>query len=190
MAAQNLLMKAQCVTATLEGLMIANANSSLGIPDAFRKEVEDLKLAMGMAQQGQQSRQTTSAATNASVKFMMHNTKKLMELLESATQSNALPERLVECMTTVNQSILAIEPVKAAKLGEAIGSTDLDAEFLPEEDESMNSEDGLHATAVAIIEQLQGTQGEDALATVMLHLRSTTKGAGKGKTRFASPYIA
>ena len=190
MAAQNLLIKAQCVTASLEGLMIANANSSLGIPDAFRKEVEDLKLAMGMAQQVQQSLQATSATTNANVKSMMHNTKKLMEMLESATQSGGLPERLVECMTTVNQSILAIEPVKAAKLGEAIGSTDPDAEFLPEEDESMNSEDGLQATAVAIMEQIQGAQGEDALATVMLHLRSTMKGAGKGQTRFASPYRA
>ena len=170
--------------------MIANADSGFGIPDTFRREVEDLKLAMGMAQQGQQPRQATSATTNASVKSMMHNTKKLMGMLESATQSNALPERLVECMTTVNQAILAIEPVKAAKLGEAIGSTDLDAEFLPEEDESMNSEDGLQATAVALMEQIQGAQGEDALATVMLHLRSTMKGAGKGKTRFASPYIA
>ena len=54
----------------------------------------------------------------------------------------------------------------------------------------MNSEDGLQATATAIIEQLQGTQGEDAVATVMLHLRSTMKGAGKGQTRFASPYRA
>ena len=47
MAAQNLLMKAQCVPASLEGLMTANANS---IPDVFRKEVEDLKLAMETAQ--------------------------------------------------------------------------------------------------------------------------------------------
>ena len=200
MAAQNLLTKAQCVTASLESLMTANANSNLSIPDAFRKEVEDLKLAMETAQQVQQTLQTTSATaagriptpatTNANVKFMLHNTKKLMELLESATQSGGLPERVMDCMTTVNQSILAIEPVRAPKLGEEIGSSDPDAEFLPEEDESMGSEDGLHATAVAIMEQIQGAQDEEALATVMLHLRSTMKGGGKGKTRFASPYRA
>ena len=196
MAAQNLLMKAQCVTASLEGLMTANANSNLSIPDVFRKEVEDLKLAMETAQQVQQSLQATSATaagsmptsatTSANVRFMLHNTKKLMELLESA----GLPERVVDCMTTANQSILAIEPVRTAKLGEAIGFTDPDAEFLPEGDENMDPEDGLHATAVAIVEQIQGAQDEEALATVILHLRTTMKGAGKGKTRFVSPYRA
>ena len=109
-----------------------------------------------------------------------------MELLESA----GLPDRVVECMTTVNQSILAIEPVRAAKLDEEIGFSDPDAEFLPVEVESMGSEDGLHATAIAIVEQIQGAQNEEALATIMLHLRSTMKGSGKGKTRFASPYRA
>ena len=54
----------------------------------------------------------------------------------------------------------------------------------------MGSEDGLHATAIAIVEQIQGAQNEEALATIMLHLRSTMKGSGKGKTRFASPYRA
>ena len=200
MAAQNLLMKAQCVTASLEGLMTANANSNISIPDVFRKEVEDLKLAMETAQQVQQTLQATSAAaacsmpspatTNANVRFMLDNTKRLMELLESATQSGGLPERVMDCMTTVNQSILAIEPVRAPKLGEEIGSSDPDAEFLPEEDENMGSEDGLHATAIAIVEQIQGAQNEEALATIMLHLRSTMKGSGKGKTRFASPYRA
>ena len=132
----------------------------------------------------------TSATTSANVRFMLHNTKKLMELLESATRSGGLPEHVMDCMSTVNQSILAIEPVRTPKLGEAIGSADPDGEFLSEEDENMDSEEGLHATAVAIVEQIQGAQDEEALATVMLHQRSTMKGAGKGKTRFASPYRA
>ena len=187
-AAQNLLVKAQCVTASLENLMAANAHSGVGVPDAFRKEVEDLKTAMGMAQQVQRAPQETPVTTSVSVKSMMNNTKKFMEVLEGATQNGGLPERVLECMTTVNQSILVIEPVKAAKLGEAIGAADPDAEFLPEEDEDMVSENGLQATATAIIEQLQGAEGEDAFATVMLHLRSTMKGAGKGQSRFMSPY--
>ena len=170
--------------------MAANANSGVGVPDAFRKEVEDLKAAMGMAQQMQRAPQGNPVTTSISVKSMMNNTKKLMEMLEGATPNGGLSERVLECMTTVNQSILAIEPVQAAKLGEAIGATDPDAEFLPEEDEDMVSENGLQATAIAIIEQLQGAEGEDAFATVMSHLRSTMKGAGKGRTRFTSPYRA
>ena len=180
--------------------MTANANSNISIPDVFRKEVEDLKLAMETAQQVQQTLQATSAAaacsmptpatTNADVRFMLDNTKRLMELLESATQSGGLPERVMDCMTAVNQSILAVDPVRTPKLGEAIGTTDPDGDFLSGEDENMDCEECLHATAVALIEQMQGAPDDDAFATVMLHLRTTMKGGGKGKARFTSPYQA
>ena len=87
-------------------------------------------------------------------------------------------------MATVNQSILAIEPVRAAKLGEPIDPTDPDAEFLPYEDDTMETEACVHATAVAIMEQIQGAQAGDALETVLLHLRTHMKGAGKGNVRY------
>ena len=138
--AQNLLVKAQCVTASLENFMrIANANSNLSIPDDFRKEVEDLKLAMMTAQQAQQallattttvtSPMTASATSDADVRIMLNTTKKLMELLENGRAGAELPDHVVDCMATVNQSILAIEPVGAAKLGEPIEPTDLMPNF-------------------------------------------------------------
>ena len=162
--------------------------------DGFRKEVEDLKIAMETAQQVQQTLQaTTTIATspmatpttsNADVSFMMHTTKRLMEFLENGGAGVGLPDHVVECMASVNQSILAIEPVRAAKLGEAIGSTDPDAEFLPDEDYAMEAEACVQATAVAIMEQIQGAQAGDALETVRQHLRTRMKGTGTGNMRY------
>ena len=93
-------------------------------------------------------------------------------------------------MATVNQSILAIEPVRTAKLGEAIGSTDPDAEFLPDEDDAMETEACARATAVAIMEQIQGAQAGEALETVFLHLRTHMKGTGKGNVRYTPGCVA
>ena len=113
MAAQaNLLAKAQCVTASLENLMkMANANSSL-IPDDFRKEVEDLKLAMATIQRAQQKLLATAASVTspaaasrtpgADVRSMLSNTKKLMESLEKGRIGGELPDHVVDCMATVN----------------------------------------------------------------------------------------
>ena len=86
--AQDLLVKAQCVTNSLENFMRnANANFNFSIPDDFRKEVADLKLSMSTAQQAQQallatatiatSSLTASTAPDASVKTMLNTTKKL-----------------------------------------------------------------------------------------------------------------
>ena len=109
---------------------------------------------------------------------------------ETSNQSGGLPECVMEYMTAVNQSILVIDPIRTPKLCEALGTTDPDAEFLPGEDENMDSEEGMRATAVAIVEQLQGAPHAEACATVMMHLKSTMKGGGKGKARFTSRYQA
>ena len=97
----------------------------------------------------------------------------------------------MEYMTAVNQSILVIDPIRTPKLCEALGTAGPDAEkFLPGEDENMDPEEGMRATAVAIVEQLQGAPRDDAFATVMMHLKSTMKGCGKGKAHVTSPYEA
>ena len=113
-----------------------------------------------------------------------------MEFLENGRAGAELPDHVVNCMATVNQSILAIEPVGAAKLGEPIEPTDPDAEFLPDEDDSMEAEACVQATAAAIMEQIQGAQAGDAMETVRQHLRTHVKGAGKGSMRYTPGCVA
>ena len=98
--------------------------------------------------------------------------------------SAALPDHVVNCMATVNQSILAIQPVGAAKLGEPIEPADPDAEFLPDEDDCMETEACVQATAAAIMEQIHNASAGDAIETVRQHLRSHGKSAGKGSVRY------
>ena len=194
--AQDLVVKAQCVTNFLENFMRnANANFNFSIPDDFRKEVADLKLSMSTAQQAQQallatatiatSSLTASTAPDASVKTMLNTTKKLMEFLENGRVSGELPDHVVDCMAMVNQSILAIEPVGAAKLCEPIEPECPDAKDQAIEDDSMETEARLNATAIAIMEQIQNASAEDALETVQQHLRTFRgKGDGKGGERY------
>ena len=187
--AQNLLAKAQCVTTSLENFMrIANVDANLSIPEDFRREVEDLKLAMATAQQVQQTLQvsaTASLAPNTDIRNMLNTTKKLMELLENGRVGAALPDHVVDCMATVNQSILAIEPVGAAKLCEPIEPECPDAKDQAIEDDSMETEACLNATATAIMEQIRNASDEDALETIQKHLRTFRgKGDGKGSERY------
>ena len=185
--AQDLLVKAQCVTASLDNFM-----RNYSIPDDFRKEVADLTLSMSTAQQAQQallatatSSLTASTAPGASVKTMLGSTKTLMELLENGRVGGELPDHVVDCMATVNQSILAIEPVGAAKLCEPIEPECPDANDQAIEDDSIETEACLNATATAIMEQIRNASDEDALETVQKHLRTFRgKGDGKGSERY------
>ena len=98
----------------------------------------------------------------------------------------------MEYMTAVNQSILAIDPIRTPKLREALGNAGSDAEkILPGEKENMDPEEGMRATAFAIVEQLEGAPRDAHFATVMMHLTSVAaKGSGKGKAHITSPYEA
>ena len=88
-------------------------------------------------------------------------------------------------MAMVNQSILAIEPVEAAKLCEPIEPECPDAKDQAIEDDSMETEACLNATATAIMEQIRNASDEDALETVQKHLRTFRgKGDGKGSERY------
>ena len=206
MAAHNLLAKAQCFMASLEGLMTANANS---IPEAFRKEAEDLKVAMALqaASAAAARSMPAPAITDTDVRSVLDNTKKLMAMMDScqretSNQSGGLPECLMEYMTAVNQSILVIDPIRTPQLCEAIGNVGPDAAKFPPDlerkgdtvDEDMDfSEEGMCATASAIVEELEGAPRDAHFATVMGHLRSVAaKGCGKGKARplGESPYEA
>ena len=149
------------------------------------------------------------AITDTGIRSVLDNTKKLMAMMESCkresnNQSGGLPECLVECMTAVNQSILVIDPIRTPLLGEAIESAEPDAAKFPLDpdrkgdtaDEDMDfSEEGMSATASAIVEELGSVtiSREDHFATVMGHLRSAAaKGIGKGKAGPVrdSPYAA
>ena len=206
--AHNLLAKAQCFMASLEGLMAMNAGS---IPDTVRKEAEDLKTAMALQAKSAAAARVmpAPAVTDTGFRSVLDNTKKLMVMMEnckreSNNQSGGLPECLVECMTAVNQSILVVDPVKTPLLGEALDGAGPDAEKFPLDperrgdtvDEEMDfSEEGMCATASAIVEELASvTVPRDShFATVMGHLRSVAaKGIGKGKAGPVrdSPYAA
>ena len=121
---------------------------------------------------------------------MLNTTKKLMELLENGRVNAALPDHVVDCMTSVNQSILAIQPVGAAKLCEPIEPMDPDAGDLLDEDDSMETEACVQATAAAIMEQIQNAQAGDAIETVRQHVRIHGKSAGKGSMRYTPGCVA
>ena len=199
MPAHNLLAKAQSLMASLEGLMNANAGS---IPETFRKETEDFKMAMVLQATAAAAARArpAPAATDTDFRSMVDNTKKLMAMIDScqretSNQSGGLPECLVEYVTAVNQSILVVDPVKAPLLGEAISNAEPDAARFPIDlerrgdtvDADMDfSEEGMSAMANAIVEEIGSVtiEKEKHFATVMGHLRTVVpKGFGKGKPR-------
>ena len=175
------------------------------IPEAFRKETEDFKMAMAI--------QATAAAVarvkpapviaDTNVRSVIDNTKKLMAKMEvfqreSGNQSGCLPECLMEYVTAVNQAILVVDPVRTPLLDEAIGNTEPDVAGFPVDlgrrgdmvDADMDfSEEGMCAMAVAIVEDIGSVtiSSEKHFETVMGHLRYAKglgkKGLGKGKPR-------
>ena len=195
MPAHNFLVKAQSFMASLEGLMNTNAGS---IPETFRKETEDFKIAMILQATAAAAAyaRPAPAATDTDFRSMVDNTKRLMAMMdscqrESSNQSGGLPECLVDLVTAVNQSILAVDPVNAPLLGEALSNAagfPLDLERRGDMvDADMDfSEEGLTAMANAIVEGIgsETTEKEKYFATVMGHLRTVVpKGFGKGKPR-------
>ena len=195
MPAHNLLAKAQSLMASLEGLMNANAGS---IPETFRKETEDFKMAMVLQATAAAAARArlAPAATDTDFRSMVDNTKRLMAMMDScqrelSNQSGGLPECLVDLVTAVNQSILAVDPVNAPLLGEALSNAagfPLDLERRGDMvDADMDfSEEGLTAMANAIVEGIgsETIEKEKHFATVMGHLRTVVpKGFGKGKPR-------
>ena len=202
----NLLAKAQCFMASLEGLMSTNAGS---IPEAFRKETEDFKMAMAIQATAAAAARAkpAPAITDTDVRSVIDNTKKLMAKMdscqrESSNQSGGLPECLMEYVTAVNQSILVVDPVRTPLLGEAISNAEPDAARFPIDlerrgdmvDADMDfSEEGMCAMATAIVEEIGSVtiSSEKHVETVMGHLRYA-KGLGKGKPRplGESPYDA
>ena len=208
MTALDLLAKAQCFMASLEGLMNTNASN---IPDAFRKETEDFKMAMALQATAAAAARAmpAPAITDTDVRSVIDNTKKLMAMMdsckrESYNKSGGLPECLMEYVTAVNQSILVVDPVRTPLLGEAIGNAEPDAARFPIDlerrgdtvDADMDfSEEGMSAMANAIVEEIGSVtiSSEKHFATVMGHLRTVvSKGFGKGKPRplGESPYDA
>ena len=195
MPAHNLLAKAQSLMASLEGLMNANADS---IPETFRKETEEFKAAMVLQATAAAvaHARPAPAAMDTDVRSMVDNTKRLMAMMDScqrelSNQSGGLPECLVDLVTAVNQSILAVDPVNAPLLGEALSNAagfPLDLERRGDMvDADMDfSEEGLTAMANAIVEGIgsETIEKEKHFATVMGHLRTVVpKGFGKGKPR-------
>ena len=195
MPAHNLLAKAQSLMASLEGLMNANAGS---IPETFRKETEEFKAAMVLQATAAAvaHARPAPAAMDTDVRSMVDNTKRLMAMMDScqrelSNQSGGLPECLVDLVTAVNQSILAVDPINAPLLGEALSNAagfPLDLERRGDMvDADMDfSEEGLTAMANAIVEGIgsETIEKEKHFATVMGHLRTVVpKGFGKGKPR-------
>ena len=192
-----LLSKAQCVTSSLDRFLSAAASGT--IPDAFRKEVADLKLAMSIAQQAQQASLTaTVAATHppvnrdAPTEAFLAGAKQLLTILENGRVLNAgirgrdLPDDLVDSMAKVHQAVLSIEPVGLPDLNDALepAARDIACEVL--ENENMGTEEDLHARASTILEQIQNGTAEAALGFVRDHLVAVAnKGNGKGANRFA-----
>ena len=163
MPAHNLLAKAQSLMASLEGLMNANADS---IPETFRKETEEFKAAMVLQATAAAVAyaRPAPAAMDTDVRSMVDNTKRLMAMMDScqrelSNQSGGLPECLVDLVTAVNQSILAVDPINAPLLGEALSNAagfPLDLERRGDMvDADMDfSEEGLSAMANAIVEEI------------------------------------
>ena len=198
LTAQDLLVKALCVTTSLDR-MLKNVTANTGIPDDFHKEFADLKLAMSTAQQAQRislAAATTAArsptAPDAPVKTLLTAMKQHFEILESGrvldagTRGRDLPEDLVDSMSNVQQLMMAIEPVGAPSLYEALEPEVPYASNQGIEDASMGNEESLNATAIAIMEQIQNVSAEEALETVHQHLRIFCgKGIGRGTERFS-----
>ena len=89
-------------------------------------------------------------------------------------------------MTNVQQLMMAIEPVGAPSLYEALEPEVPYASNQGIEDASMGNEESLNATAIAIMEQIQNVSAEEALETVHQHLRNFCgKGIGRGTERFS-----
>ena len=87
MTAHNLLAKAQCFMASLEGLMNTNAGS---IPEAFRKETEDFKMAMALQATAAAAARAmpAPAITDTDVRSVLDNTKKLMAMMDSCKRES------------------------------------------------------------------------------------------------------
>ena len=94
-----------------------SAAASGTIPDAFRKEVADLKLAMSSAHQAQQASLTATVAAmyppvnrDAPIEALLAGTKQLLMILEGGRVLNAgtrgrdLPDDLVDSMAKVHFS--------------------------------------------------------------------------------------
>ena len=198
LTAKDLLVKALCVTTSLDR-MLKNVTANIGIPEDFHKEFADLKLAMSTAQQAQRislAAATTAArsptAPDAPVKTLLTAMKQHFEILESGrvldagTRGRDLPEDLVDSMSNVQQLMMAIEPVGAPSLYEALEPEVPYASNQGIEDASMGNEESLNATAIAIMEQIQNVSAEEALETVHQHLRIFCgKGIGRGTERFS-----
>ena len=89
-------------------------------------------------------------------------------------------------MTTLHQTVLAIEPLKLPDLNDALELMDqaiAESEF---DEDGMRDEGELEAKAHQILAQIQSGPPEAALGFVRDHFAAVAgKGAGKGVTRFA-----
>ena len=186
-----LLSKAQRVTASLDKFQSTAANGS--IPDAFRKEVFDLKAAMSSAQQASQA--TTAVAgpalpmdQEAGIGALLTGTKQLLTILEAGKVGlgHNLPDILLESMTKLHQTVLAIEPVELPDLNDALEPTGQEIACTDFDEDDMRGEEDLDTRAHQLLAQIQSGPPEAALGFVRDHLEFVAgKGGGKGATRFA-----
>ena len=186
-----LLSKAQLVTASLDKFQSTAANGS--IPDAFRKEVFDLKAAMSSAQQASQA--TTAVAgpalpmdQEAGICALLTGTKQLLTILEAGKVGlgHNLPDILLESMTKLHQTVLAIEPVELPDLNDALEPTGQEIACTDFDEDDMRDEEDLDTRAHHLLAQIQSGPPEAALGFVRDHLEFVAgKGGGKGATRFA-----
>ena len=195
-AAQDLLLKAQCVSASIEKL-----NGNVSIPDDLRKELADQRHAIATFEQAQKV-SLTRAATTASgaatlpgpVGTLLTAMKHHFAILESGRVLNAgpkgrdLPDDLVDSMSQVQQMMLSMQPIGVPNLDEPLEFDAAEEQYPTGDDddmESVYSVGNVTATAMAIREQIRNASPEDTLQTIQLHLRTFPgKGIGKGNNRF------
>ena len=186
-----LLARAQLVTASLDKLQSAAADGS--ISDAFRKEVSDLKAAMSSAQHVAQATIAVACTAppidqGADVGALLAGSKQLLRVLETgkAGLAHNLPDILLESMSKLQQTVLAIELVELPDLNDALESTGQEIPCTDGVEDDMIDREDFDSRAHQLLAQIQSGPPEAALGFVRDHLAFVAgKGGGKGDTRFA-----
>ena len=186
-----LLSRAQLVIASLGKLQSAAADGS--IPDAFRKEVSDLKAAMSSAQHVAQATSAVACTAppidqGADVGALLAGSKQLLRILETgkAGLAHNLPDILLESMSKLQQTVLAIEPVELPDLNDALEPTGQEIPCTDGGEDDMIDGEDFDSRAHQLLAQIQSGPPEAALGFVRDHLAFVAgKSGGKGDTRFA-----
>ena len=118
----------------------------------------------------------------------MAGAKQLLMILETGKVGlgHDLPDDLLESMTKLHQTVLAIEPVELPDLNDTLEPTGQEIACTDCDEDDMRDEEDIDTRAHQLLAQIQSGPPEAASGFVRDHLEFVAgKGGGKGAIRFA-----